>query len=237
MTWRQTLALLRASRAGTPLGDIAVMKFDMLWTAPPGLNERLRALGNAALEIDMNALRALPDGTVGRTYARHLDDNGLKPLVISPAMKERYADKPYALRSTSTHDLFHVLTGFATTPAGETGLYAFMLAQGFAGASRKRLLASAAIYSVLAPLHTRGIVHNIRVGSAMGKKAKPLIEQPLETFLAEPLDAVRERLGLPDPVSAGIAPGRDSALFKWIFNWLVPKERPNPAAAAPLGAT
>jgi ubiquinone biosynthesis protein Coq4 len=220
-----------------PLGDIAVMKFDMLWHPPQEQQDRLRALGNACLDIDMNALRALPDGTVGREYARHLDENGLKPLAVSPAMKERYADRPYALRYTTTHDLFHVLTGFPTTPAGEIGLYAFMIAQGFADGSRKRLWSTVTAHLALAPLHAPGVLHNIEVGTAMGKKAKPLLEQPLEAYLAEPLDAVRSRLDLPDPASAGIAPGRDSALFKWILTRLMPKERPDPASAAPLGAT
>jgi len=234
-TWRQTLDLVRASRAGMPLGDLAVLKFDMLSPTPPGMNERLRALGNAYLDVDMSALRALPDGTVGREYARHLDDKGLEPLVVSPAMKERFADKPYPLRYTSTHDLFHVLTGFSTTPAGEIGLLAFMIAQGFAGGSRKRLWTSATAYILFGPLHARGILHNIQVGAAMGKKAKPLLEQPLEAYLAEPLDVVRKRLELPDPMSAGVAPGQDSAFVNWLMKWLVPKAQPNRTAA--LGAT
>ncbi|UQA55331.1 Coq4 family protein [Polyangium aurulentum] len=234
-TWRQTLEMIRASRAGMPLGDLAVMKFDMLWHPPQEQQDRLRSHSNPCLDIDMNALRALPDGTVGREYARHLDENGLKQLTVSPAMKERYADKPYALRYTTTHDLFHVLTGFSTMPAGEIGLYAFMIAQGFADGSRQRLWSSAAAYIAFAPTHAPGILHNIKVGTEMGKKAKPLLEQPLETYLAEPIDAVRKRLGIPDPASAGIARGRQSAVFKWLIPKLMPKERPNTTAA--LGAT
>lgn len=225
--WKQTGELLRASRAGAPLGDLAVMKFEMLEGPSSKMNARLHSLENACLEVDMNELRALPDGTVGREFARLLERNGLSPLTISQATKERFAEKPYALRYTTTHDLFHVLTGFPTTPAGEIGLFAFMIAQGFADGSRRRLWQSAALYILFAPLHVAGVVQNVRVGLAMGKKAKTLMEEPLEKYLSEPLDVVRSRLGLPDPASAGIAPGHESLLLKWILA----RTAPRPAAS------
>jgi len=216
MRWKDVRELLRARRAGASLGDLAVMKFEMLGGSPPDINARLRAKGRGCVEVDLDALRALPEGTVGRAYARLLDENGLYPLTMSAPIKERFAENPYALRYTTTHDLFHALTGFPTTPAGEIGLYAFMIAQGFANGSVARLWGSAAIYAVLMPLHTPGIVQNVQVGLSMGKEAKILIEEPLEELLSEPLDAVRRRLGLPDPASAGIAPGRKSLLVKWL---------------------
>ena len=54
-------------------------------------------------------LRALPAGTLAREYARFLDANGIEPLVISAAVKERFRENPFALRYTTTHDLHHVL--------------------------------------------------------------------------------------------------------------------------------
>ncbi|MDI1449004.1 Coq4 family protein [Polyangium sp. 6x1] len=218
---KQVGEVWRAWLGGASLGDVAVMKFDMLGGSPPEINARLQAQGRAALEVDLDALRALPDGTVGREYARLLDRNGLRPLTMSPTIKQRFAKNPYALRYTTTHDLFHLLTGFPTTPAGEIGLYAFMIAQGFGDQSLARLWGGAAVNVLLMPLHARGILHNVRVGLSMGKKAKILIEAPFEEMLAEPIEGVRQRLGLPDPASAGIAPGKRSLLA----DWLIPKDQ------------
>lgn len=227
VSWKAISELFRAQRAGASLGDLAVMKFVMLAGPSADHDGRLRSRGLGALDIDITALRTLPDGTVGREYARFLDRRGLSPLAVSPAMKERFAEDPYALRYTTTHDLLHLLTGFSTTPAGEMGLFAFMIAQGFAGGSRRRLWASAVSYVFFMPLHMPGILHNARLGLAMGEKAKRLIEEPLETYLTEPLDVVRRRLDLSDPATAGIAPGHDSLLARWLF----PDQAPKPAAS------
>lgn len=227
MKWRQIRELWRAKRAGVPIGDLAVMKFAMYAGPAPGHNARLRALGGpACLDVDLAEMRRLPEGTVGRAFARHLDDNGLAPLEISAACKERYADNPLALRYTTTHDLFHVLTGFSTAPAGELGLFAFMLGQGFAMGGRGALLYAQTVYSLLLPLHVRGLLRNVRIGEAMGRRARNLLEQPLQSLLDRPLVEVRRELGLPeDPQAAGIDPGRGSLLIRWLMG-----KKPEPQA-------
>lgn len=230
MKWSQMREVMRARKAGASLGDIAVMKFAMYSGPAPRLNARLKELGYpACLEVDMDEMRRLPEGTVGRAFARHLDDHGLDPLHISDECKRRYADNPVALRYTTTHDLFHVITGFSTTPAGELGLFAFMIGQGFAGGGPAALRLARWVYTVLMPTHARGAWHNVRVGRALGERAANLLEQPLERFLREPLIDVRRRLGLPEtPEQGDIAPGHDSLLAKW----LTPKPRAMPAASA-----
>lgn len=225
MTWRQMLEVNRARREGAPLGDIAVLKFAALAGPSTVQNERLRALRSPCFEPELERLRALPDGTVGREYVRHLDRNGLRPLAISPAMKARHAGQPYALRTTTTHDLLHTLTGFPTTPAGELGLFAFMIGQGF-GPSRLMLAWGALIYSLIAPLHTLGILRNARLGLRMAREAEPLLAAPLEELLPLPVAEARARLGLRPETIAAIDPGRRSALIEW----LIPKDPPDPAA-------
>jgi len=227
MNLRGYAELLRLRREGASLGDIALLKFELLGGAPDDVNARLAAKGLGSFDVDMKALRALPDGTVGREFARLLDKNGLSPLVVSQAMKERFAGRPFAMRYTTTHDLFHVITGFPTTIAGEMGLLAFMIAQGFGGGHQTRLWLQTSFAALIFPLHVPGMWHNIKVGLAMGKKAKLLLEEPIEAWIGEPLDVVRDRLGLPDPVSAGIDPGHESLLAKW----LVPKEAPKAAVS------
>src|SRR5690606_16737174 len=121
---------------------------------------RQRGFAGGSLEVDLAKLREQADGTLGREYVRHLDRNGLMPLTVSDHIKARYADDPYPLRYTTTHDLVHVLTGFPTTPAGEIGLFAFMIGQGF-GSGRGMLYLSAAVYAVMLPLHLPGVIHNM----------------------------------------------------------------------------
>lgn len=148
----------------------------------------------------------MPAGSLGREYARFLDANGIVPLAVSPALRERFRSAPYVLRYTSTHDLHHVLAGFDAGLAGEIGVVAFNVGQGAAPVSRAMLRFAAVLYAILAPMQARVIAHNLRVGLAMGRAASLVMASPLESWLAEPLADVRRRLGIPDPREAGVLP-------------------------------
>jgi ubiquinone biosynthesis protein Coq4 len=225
MKWSEMRELNRMRREGRSIGDIAALKFAFI--AGPGHtgNDSLHTLPTPCLEVDLAELRRLPEGTVGRAFADQLDRNGLEPLVISDAMKRRLADNPLALRYTTTHDLVHVLTGFPTTPAGEIGVFAFMVGQGF-GSSRGLLWTGCAIYSLMMPLHVPGLLRNVRVGLRMAREAQPMLAAPLEELLAVPLTEARRRLGIRAETVAAIAPGHES----WLANRLLAKA-PNKAMA------
>src|SRR5262245_57779537 len=113
MNLPKMLETIRAFRAGAPLGDVAVLKLDALAAPPRGITERLERVRGYAPDQDLAALRALPPGSLGREYARFLDANGITPLVVSPAIKERFRENPFVLRYTATHDLHHCLLGCA----------------------------------------------------------------------------------------------------------------------------
>lgn len=222
--WKQYREIMRAKRAGAGIGDLAVMKFALYARTEPALNERLRALDEPCLDVDLDELRRLPRGTVGRSFADFLDERGLEPLRVSPELQRRHADNLQALRYTTMHDLFHVLTGFPTTPAGELGLFAFMVGQGFSTMSSLRQ--GELIYGLLMPLHIVGARRNVKAGLALARRAAPLLEQRMAPLLGEPLAEVRRRLAIPSPEEAGIVPGHESLLLRW----LVPAPRPARAA-------
>jgi ubiquinone biosynthesis protein COQ4 len=87
--------------------------------------------------VDYDRLRTLPDGTLGRAYTRFLDANG-----IGPEPFEALPDigSPRAawlmLRMRQSHDLWHVLTGYAPDVRGELLLQAFTYAQTEAPSAR-----------------------------------------------------------------------------------------------------
>ncbi len=80
--------------------------------------------------VDFDALRSLPDGTLGREYTRFLDDNGITPDAFEelPSVGDERAAW-VMLRMRQTHDLWHVLTGYAPDVRGELLLQAFTYAQ------------------------------------------------------------------------------------------------------------
>ena len=94
MNLRRMRETIRAYRAGAPLGDVVVMKLDAL-AAPPQetLRSSRRCTATRPITIWLRCARCRA-GTLGREYARFLDENGIAPLVVSPALKERFRDNP-----------------------------------------------------------------------------------------------------------------------------------------------
>ncbi len=211
------LETVRAFRAGAPLGDVAVLKLDALSPPPRGIEPKLAPLRGYAPEQDLASLRALPPGSLGREYARFLDANGITPLAISPHIKERFRENPFVLRYTTTHDLHHVLTGFDAGLAGEAGVYAFTVAQGSAPGGHGMLWVVRVLYALFSPPQALRLWHNIRVGLHMGRAARLVIAEPIESWFAEPLAAVRQKLGLPDPAEAGVRASRASVLARLAY--------------------
>jgi ubiquinone biosynthesis protein Coq4 len=210
-------SVFRAYRAGVPLGDVVVLKLDAIHHAPKGIADKLGSLNRYGEIPDLATLRALPDGSLGREYARFLDANGIVPLTISADVRARFQDEPYALRYTVTHDLHHVLAGFDAGLAGELGLVAFNVGQGAAPISRAMLRAARAMYVLLSPTQAQTIVNNVRVGLAMGERADLVMAQPIEAWLAEPLAEVRKRLHIADPREAGVLPSGESVVASWLM--------------------
>jgi ubiquinone biosynthesis protein COQ4 len=73
------------------------------------------------------------------------------------------------------------------------------------------------VYTLLSPTQARRLWHNIRVGREMGRRAKLVIAEPIESWFAEPLDAVRAKLGIPDPRAATVQASGTSVVAAFFY--------------------
>lgn len=210
--WTTTRALLTLATDPKRVDQILVIK-DM--ANLPGPRELLRLendpASRAILEeqpridpehIDYDALRALPDGSLGREYVRFLEDNQLKPEVT----ELRDVGNPKAayvlLRANQTHDLMHVLTGY--TPAKDEEIFL----QGFVFAQNKKLAPILlTVFPVMENLvrEHRGrplatllrLVKGIREGFVRGTRCQSIDWFRWEDHWATPVTELAAMLGCP----------------------------------------
>ena len=204
---KQLLKASRLLRSGGPLGDAAILKADAFDVrAAPSAEAQLGAVRGYLPRIDMAALRGLPDGTLGREYARMLDENGLSPFTVSEDFDpEVLRRNTFAARYAVTHDMFHVLTGFDTSWAGEMGVLAFAAAQGYTRVQRWIGLPLATVlYPIFSPRNAMAVFRALRRGWRMGKRARFLLGVRLEEHFERPIADLRAELGIEPDVS--IAP-------------------------------
>jgi ubiquinone biosynthesis protein Coq4 len=151
--------------------------------------------------IDMAQLAALPEGSLGRTYADQLQRLNLTPdSLIDPRPITTPAEY-ITHRLRETHDIIHVLTGFGIDGPGELGLQAFNLAQ-----VRSPLAVLLIFGGLLGTLQDdeplEPLLRALARGFAMGLEARCLITYKLEEGWERPLADWRRELGLPEAPSA-----------------------------------
>jgi ubiquinone biosynthesis protein COQ4 len=125
--------------------------------------------------IDLQALRQLPEGTLGREVAHFLDKNQFQPLNSGDWIQR-------------THDVLHVLTGLSPSEEDELILQAFTRAQVFRPSSAILVLAGLLI--------GKCNFSDIMEGIHKGKLAQSLIDWDLESDWSTPLIEVRQKLGI-----------------------------------------
>ena len=203
------LKLLTAvGRSGGELGTIADLVDNFLGS--PQMEDcirRFRALPGGAelmdgryppLEPPIAQLQTLPAGTLGREYARLILQLGYDPEFFRPRPIE--SDGQWLTqRIATTHDIHHVISGFGTERAGETGVLAITAAQ--IGFPAYVLLTSA---SQLANFRLKleefeGISRAAAHGSAIALQAQCLAIARWEEGWEKPIQQWRQELGLVDP--------------------------------------
>ncbi len=165
------------------------------------LEERRSLL--AALS-DRARLRALPDGTLGREYARFMDAEALSAAGLLEASRTPEAQPEHRLgpegqvlgeRLRDMHDLWHVVTGYGRDLFGEAALLAFTYAQ-----TRNRGIGAIAGVGFWRMWRGgREAAALVRRAWWRGHRAAFLPAADWEALLELPLDEVRRRLGIGPP--------------------------------------
>lgn len=150
---------------------------------------------------DPRELIKYPPGSLGHELAAAMIAHGYDPEFY----RDFYGDEPptfendeqyLRFRVRQTHDIVHVLTGFAMTEfPGELGMQAFNAAQtrrpfsiGLVGFGMIRIL--------LVPRELPRTLHQVAKGFAMGYTARSLLGQRFEDDWAKPVEQWRRELGL-----------------------------------------
>ncbi len=154
------------------------------------------------LLADREALRRLPEGTVGRAYLAFVESEGISAEGILEASaagesgRARPDDIAYVhQRMRDTHDLWHAVTGYKGDVLGELALLAFAIGQHWNVGIAIIVLAG------MLKGFGRGSNAVVLEGFRRGRRAAWLPAQDWESLLARPLDEVRRELRLEgDPV-------------------------------------
>ncbi len=195
----QVLEFSNYANAGT-MGN----RLERFFSDPAGarLYAEMRAIDSRT--IDLDALAALPAGTLGHAYAQFLRSRGFTPGVFDgPPPNVSDPRTSYVIqRVRQTHDLWHVVTGHNTDPAGEIALQAFTFGQLRAP--------STFILSTVGTLRglreQPSLPRDVLAAFLRGRRAEKLITFPWEDHWATPLTEVRAMLGLPlEPVTTKAA--------------------------------
>jgi ubiquinone biosynthesis protein COQ4 len=156
---------------------------------------------------DLDALAALPEGSLGRAYLAHVRRYGLDPsklVELGDESDRRVAPAPpdarwMRERMGMTHDLWHVLTGYGADQIGEATLLLFSLAQ--TGGRANFVLAFGANLRVLRHRGLRWIPYAWKAWRR-GRRATCLAALPYEELLGLPLEDVRRAAGIEAPEKA-----------------------------------
>lgn len=203
---RAAIGFARVVRDPDRLGDVFQFIDNIVMTervAAPVLaafretEEGTRALAERPRtgRIDLDALAALPAGTLGHAFAAHMRALGLDPAAL-PSREARNDIEYMSAHLYETHDIWHVVTGFGADRAGELGLQAFYLAQ-FPSRVAVGILTMGLANTLLLEFEDADRrMDAIARGWVLGRRARRLLGVDWKALWEMPLDEVRERYAI-----------------------------------------
>lgn len=168
--------------------------------------------------IELEALAAMPEGSLGRGYWRFLTDNKLEKnlatnyrvfheaLQQSGALRGMPDEVKYAtLRGFQLHDLMHVISGYDATPLGEIALQAFCLAQQKSVYFATWIATVTARMAFVDPDSQVPLMDAVTDGWTHGRRAKSIMMREWERDFGRPLAAIRHEFGITPPAWSKMA--------------------------------
>lgn len=156
---------------------------------------------------DLEALSQLPEGTLGREYQKMMAEQALQPDFLP--FDSTATDYDYWMRRTSqTHDIEHVVSGYRYDPLGEFGLIALRNTQiiqnmGLELAEHLIVVANLLVSTALSrfachyPKLVMPMYRALGEGERIGRTMKSPIYTPrYEEMFDWPVEKVREHLGV-----------------------------------------
>ena len=191
---RQVFVILRAMR-----GNALTKTFRRFARSAVGQKVLAERRNLFPLLTDHDALRRLPDGSLGRAYLAFMEEEQLSAQGLVQA-SESWEDDPmppdvdlFRARLRELHDVSHVVTGYGRDPLGELCLLAFTYRQfGNLG----RLLIVAMAWGQIPKPGRAALFEAWR----NGKTCAWLGDKDWEMLLALPLDRVRRELSITLPI-------------------------------------
>lgn len=153
------------------------------------------------------ALRAMPEGSLGRAYLAFMEGENLTADGLLGAAAEAGIDyqcetqfeafRRQFLHLSVSHDLWHVLTGYGRDALGELCNLAFTYQQTRNKGVLLIILVGAVAQKREAP--RLPIFKAVAEGFRIGREAEFILAHDVEALLPLPLDAARRRLGMARP--------------------------------------
>ena len=155
------------------------------------------------LQPDIERLSQLPTGSLGERYARLITSLGYDPEFFRPRPTDSEAQW-LTQRVATTHDIHHVVSGFGTMPAGESGVLAITAAQ--IGFPAYVLLTTAGQLASFRFQMERfeGLSQAVAHGMAIGRQAQCLVAARWEEGWDRSISSWREQLGICEPADTEI---------------------------------
>jgi ubiquinone biosynthesis protein Coq4 len=146
-------------------------------------------------ELAPERLLRLPDGTLGREYARFILDNRIDPLATLLALESPKTTLEYLFRRAyKLHDLMHVVLGADASVLGEVRIVSYTLGQAQGDSPRAPAMALAVLFMNIGLRRPHEVHEAIRLAHAwqeLGARSPWHVTFRVEDWLERPIEEVR----------------------------------------------
>jgi ubiquinone biosynthesis protein Coq4 len=147
--------------------------------------------------LERAALERLPEGTLGREYARYMRESGIEALGDQLSLRPTNLLEYQFRRAYKLHDVMHVVLGCDATPLGEVPIVAFSLGQARSSGVRAPALALIVLLLHMALRRPEQFQSAIRLAAEWmrrGEQCRGYASYRLEDWMDRPIEEVRARV-------------------------------------------